>query len=99
MEIFENLAGFKGCEFLPQGQFYKIGRIEGLTNESFILPTYDIIFSQIVCKEETKRMNFECFIEALELVSNKLYNSPYDIKAFSKLIEIVYTALFKSQKK
>ena len=95
IQIFESLAGIKGCETISSGQFCKIGRLKDLNENILKVADYDIIYSSITGKRSTKLMTNDLFLDALEILCNKLYESSNDVAKLNDLVDFLYESFVK----
>jgi hypothetical protein len=83
------IAGIKKTYVITASQFQKLGRFPELTRPDFIKAHYDIVFKEVIRKNDSNYMNCEEFFNAIELVVMRLNNSPPN---FENLIEYIDTA-------
>ena len=96
LEIFQKLSGCRYKLSLTSSKFAKFGSFVGLTNEKLVRTDYDVIFSKLIKQSDSRQMDFQTFIRAIEIMSSKLY-SDYDPKnklpSINRLIDTIRISL------
>lgn len=85
--IFQKLAGTKGCDQITSTQFQRLSKFTGMTNQGLLKAHYDIIYKNVVRKSENNQMDLNSFFDALEELSARLFKGKMTFENLSDLIQ------------
>lgn len=87
--IFQKLAGTKGCDSITSNQFQRLSKYQGMTNSGLLKAHYDIIYKNVVRKSENSQMDLNSFFDALEELSLRLFKKRDVVESLFDLIQSV----------